>query len=145
VRHFEYEEWVKYVQDEVDENLRSIYEQHLASCEVCLNRYMEALENSQDMFPELSERFTDTVVNYVFEHTQPKQQARKNQSFFHYVIAAAMTLILMGTGVFGELAQLAGSIEQKKNEQQSSFTDELMNKTISLLDEFERIKEANKR
>lgn len=142
MRHFEYEEWVKYVQDEVDENLRSIYEQHLASCDVCLNRYMEALENSQDMFPELSEQFTDTVVNYVFEHTQPKQQARKNQSFFHYVIAAAMTLILMGTGVFGELAQLAGSIEQKAEEPSASFTDELMNKTLSFLEIFERNKEA---
>jgi anti-sigma factor RsiW len=142
VRHFEYEEWVKYVQGEVDEDVRYMYEQHLATCDLCLNRYIEALENNEDVFPELSKQFTDDVVNYVREHTKPKQQARKNQSFFHYVIAAAMTLVLMGTGVFGELAQLAGSIEQKAEEPSASFTDELMNKTLSFLEIFERNKEA---
>lgn len=142
MRHFEYEEWVKYVQGEVDEDVRYMYEQHLATCDLCLNRYIEALENNEDVFPELSKQFTDDVVNYVREHTKPKQQARKNQSFFHYVIAAAMTLVLMGTGVFGELAQLAGSIEQKAEEPSASFTDELMNKTLSLLEIFERNKEA---
>lgn len=142
MRHFEYEEWVKYVQGEVDEDVRHMYEQHLATCDLCLNRYIEALENNEDVFPELSKQFTDDVVNYVREHTKPKQQARKNQSFFHYVIAAAMTLVLMGTGVFGELAQLAGSIEQKAEEPSASFTDELMNKTLSFLEIFERNKEA---
>lgn len=142
MRHFEYEEWVKYVQGEVDEDVRYMYEQHLATCDLCLNRYIEALENNEDVFPELSKQFTDDVVNYVREHTKPKQQARKNQSFFHYVIAAAMTLVLMGTGVFGELAQLAGSIEQKAEEPSASFTDELMNKTLSFLEIFERNKEA---
>lgn len=143
--HIEYKQLVAYVTEEIDEAARQIYEQHLETCDLCLERYMQAIEASAETFPKLADDFTETVVNYVREHTKPKEHKKQSifqKSFFHYAVAAAMTLLLMVSGIFGQLTQVASSIEEKAEAQSTSFTEELMNKTLSFLEEIDRIKEA---
>lgn len=142
--HFGYEQWVAYVNNEVDETTREAYEHHLFTCEECLGVYMQAVESQADTLPELSDEFTDKVVEYVIPK-QNKQKSRSlfKKSFFHYVIAAAMTIILMSSGIFGQLAQVASNYEEKaETEQNQSLTEELVDKTLSFIQVIERNKEA---
>lgn len=146
--HFGYEQWVKYVADEVDESTRQAYEQHLYACNDCLELYMQAVESHAQELPKLMDGFTDNVLKKVKEHKKSRQEEQKSQSifkksFFHYVIAAAMTLILMSSGLFGQLTQVASSFEEKAgNEQNQSLTEGLIDKTLSIIQVIERNKEA---
>lgn len=142
--HLNYEKWVAYVNDEVDEADRQTYEEHVFTCDKCLDLYMQAVESQVDRLPELADDFTEQVVQHVF----PVQSERKaksifKRSFFHYVIAAAMTLILMSSGLFGQLTQVASNFEEQANQEQSqSFTEELIDKTLSFIQVIDRNKEA---
>lgn len=145
--HIKYEQWVAYVVDDVDEATRQAYEQHLSACDKCLDLYMQAIESNDDTLPKLADDFTDKVMESVKEHKKLKQNEQKTQpiyqkSFFHYVVAAAMTLILMSSGIFGQLTQVASNIEEKAEEPNTSFTDKLLDKTLSFIQVMERNKEA---
>jgi hypothetical protein len=50
-----------------------------------------------------------------------------------------MTLILMATGIFGELMKITTEFE--RGQQSASFTENILNKTTALLDEVEKIEE----
>ncbi|PMX96420.1 hypothetical protein C1Y18_36280, partial [Pseudomonas sp. MPR-R5A] len=68
------------------------------------------------------------------------------KSIFHYGVAAAMTLILMSTGVFQSLTQYAGGVEsQGFKEKDTSMTEGIVDKTFAWMDSLERSnKEDNK-
>lgn len=145
--HIKHEQWVAYVVDDVDEAMRRAYEQHLSVCDECLDLYMQAIESNADMLPKLADDITDKVMENVKKRTKSKQNEQKTQpiyqkSFFHYVIAAAMTLILMSSGIFGQLTQVASNIEQKAENPNPSLTEELLDKTLSFIQVMERNKEA---
>lgn len=142
--HLNYEKWVAYVNDEVDETDRQTYEEHVFTCDECLDLYMQAVESQVDRLPELADDFTEQVVQHVFPvRSERKTKSIFKRSFFHYVIAAAMTLILMSSGLFGQLTQVASNFEEQANHEQSqSFTEELIDKTLSFIQVIDRNKEA---
>ncbi|MGM0829387.1 MAG: hypothetical protein ACQEU4_14300 [Bacillota bacterium] len=142
--HIALEEWKNYVRDEMNDIKRSEYEEHLYSCDQCMSLYMEAIESVQDELPSIEgpSLYTDEVMERIPVEMNPVVKKVKKQWYeekvFHYVLATAMTLILMASGIFGELVKITTDFERN---QQPSFTENILNKTTALLDSVEKIEE----
>lgn len=167
MNHVSYEYWKKYVNNECTASEREEYEEHLYSCDQCLELYLQAVAEQEAQFPCFSndDHFTDQVMAQIASHNQTlienepifnieEKQTKKlltsskrkkakpfyQKTGFHYLVAAAMTLLLMTTGVFQDLIQYVDSV-QKPEVKRASLTDELMNKTFAWKD---AIEEKNK-
>jgi len=157
MKHYPYEQWLCYVKDELDEQTRAEVESHLYTCDLCLEQYLQALEDHESSLPTLSNEtnFTELVMAEVAKDSRtdgkqaeikPAASAKKpfyQQAAFHYLLAAAATLLLTFSGVFQSLATFASAVEtpQERNE---TVTDNLIDKTFAWMDSLEK-KEANKK
>lgn len=145
MNHIRYEEWLLYVQDTIDEEMRETYENHLYTCDHCLELYLQAVETVESELPQWREssNFTDSVMVQVIGSTTKKQEKayvkknRKQQTMLHYFLAAAMTLILMSTGVFTQLMNVASDFERDESKQADSFVLTFLNKQDSITDKLE--------
>jgi hypothetical protein len=162
MKHFTIDEWLQYVRNEINENLRDEFEEHLYTCDQCLDYYLQAVEENESSFPILSSEgsFTDLVMGEVTKtkqlkvaasnksKSQPKTNAKKpfyQQAVFHYLLAAVATLMLTFTGAFHSLAVFAGTVETPHfQEKRPSVTEGVINKTFTWMDSLEK-KEANKK
>lgn len=178
--HMSISQWRKYVMDELHETEREVYENHLYTCDQCLELYLQAVAEFEAELPTISnetalldaimaevgkEPFThihpigkerkreeqkDKVVSLESRQKTPSMQTSKQQPFyqstvFHYLLATAMTLLLMGSGVFSSMTDLTEAIEQPKQTEKPSFTEGLLNKTFTWMDEIdEKLKEEPK-
>ncbi|MCC3358817.1 anti-sigma factor family protein [Bacillus sp. REN16] len=136
MRHFSNEDWLLYIKDELEESKREELENHLFTCDQCLEIYMELVEAQAEELPCLeNEGFTDGVVTKL-----PKKKEKQGKSFlqspiFHYGVAAAVTLTLMSTGVFQSMTGIIGTVEASNfSEQKQSVSNSLMEKTLSFFD-----------
>jgi anti-sigma factor RsiW len=139
MKHISYEEWLDYVEDHISDPVRDQYEAHLYTCDHCMEIYLSAVEASESSFPDISDEsgFTEAVMAEV--QCKKKPDARKKQKFyqqaaFHYIVAAAMTILLMYTGVF---QQLVGFAEEFERSARPSITEEMMKKTSDFIDNVE--------
>jgi predicted anti-sigma-YlaC factor YlaD len=143
--HIVLEEWKNYARDEMDHNKRTEYEEHLYSCDQCMSLYMEAVEAVRDELPSIEgpSLYTEEVMERIPFERDPVMKPVKKQWYeekvFHYVLATAMTLILMASGIFGELSKITTEFE--KGRQSVSITDNILNKATVLLDSVEGIEE----
>ncbi|MFK4998457.1 anti-sigma factor family protein [Bacillus sp. N9] len=116
MKHKTFEKWLQYVQDDLDEQTRVEYENHLYSCDDCLELYLQAVEANEAQMPSLPAAmdFTDTIMKEIeFSNKRKNPEIRRKQTFIHYALAAAMTLLLMSTGVFSHLMNVASEFENK--------------------------------
>ncbi|TYR73680.1 hypothetical protein FZC79_17545 [Rossellomorea vietnamensis] len=142
MKHIPYEDWLKYVEDGLGEPVREQYEEHLYSCDHCMEIYLAALQFNETSLPALPDalRFTDQVMADVLAGKQKETPgAGKEEKFyqraaFHYIVAAAMTILLMTTGVF---QQMIGFAEEFQRNSGPSVTTELMNKTTDFINNVE--------
>lgn len=51
--HYSLEEWLEYVKNELGEKERVIYEDHLYTCDQCLEVYLEAMDKAEHSFPSM--------------------------------------------------------------------------------------------
>lgn len=143
--HIALGEWKDYARDEMDDNKRTEYEEHLYSCDQCMSLYMEAIETIQDELPSIEgpSLYTNEVMERIpFERNSVNMTVKKQwyeEKVFHYVLATAMTLILMASGIFGELLKITTEFE--RGQQSASFTENILNKTTALLDSVEKLEE----
>jgi anti-sigma factor RsiW len=156
MKHFRYEEWKRYANDELAEADREMYENHLYSCDECLEVYLEAVAETELPPMENGSSFTDLVMARISEKAkktaQPQtSEEKKRRPFyqsplFHYSLAAAMTILLMTTGVFQSITQYAGAVQDPDfQEKKTSVTEGLVDKTFAWMDTIEKKnKEANK-
>ncbi|WHY67471.1 hypothetical protein [Neobacillus sp. SuZ13] len=150
MKHYSFEEWLQYVNDEVNENTKEELENHLYSCDQCLDQYLIAVEASESSLPILSDSsdFTDLVMAEVSKQKPAVPDTKKpfyQQAVFHYLLAAAATLLLTFSGVFQSLAAYANSIDKPQiQEKKPSVTEGVINKTFAWMDSLEK-KEANKK
>ncbi|WP_045520351.1 anti-sigma factor family protein [Neobacillus niacini] len=160
MKHYSYDEWLSYVKDEVSDKTREELESHLYTCDQCLENYLQAISVHESSLPVLSNEssFTDLVMEeiskqkVVNENPVPKKQPVKakkpfyQQAAFHYLIAAAATLLLTFSGVFQSLATYASAVEAPKDmkEKKLSVTEGVIDKTFAWMDSLEK-KEANKK
>ncbi|MFF2447065.1 anti-sigma factor family protein [Neobacillus sp. NPDC058068] len=173
MKHYSYEEWLQYVKDEMSDQNREQLETHLYTCDQCLELYLQAMAENETSLPILSNQssFTDLVMAEVSnmvpdtvrnlntvsmvplvpdtQHVEQKASKKKSwyqQAGFHYLLAAAATLLLTFSGAFQSLATYAKSIETpiQVQEKKPSVTEGVINKTFAWMDSLEK-KEANKK
>jgi hypothetical protein len=165
MKHYTYDEWLQYVNDEINENSRQELEDHLYSCDQCLNHYLMVMEANESSLPILSDmsEFTDLVMAEVSKQkivvpdtkndikidakTKMKKKPFYQQAAFHYLLAAAATILLTFTGAFQSLATYANALESPQPQVQKkkhSVTEGVINKTFAWMDSLEK-KEAVKK
>lgn len=149
--HIPLVEWKKYVIDEINDDKRLLYEQHLYTCDQCMDLYMEAIKSIQDEIPIIEDpsTYTNKVMSQIpfGKATMPitRKEIKKRwyeEKLFHYMLATAMTFLLMAAGVFSGLTNVTTQFEKSRQSQnQSSFTENILNKTMALLDQVEQSKQ----
>lgn len=159
MKHYRYDEWLSYVKDEVSGKTREELEGHLYTCDKCLEHYLQAISEHESSLPILSNEtsFTDLVMAEVSKQKEViekpallKQSVKSKkpiyqQAAFHYLIAAAATLLLTFSGVFQSLATYASAVEAPNiKEKKLSVTEGVIDKTFAWMDSLEK-KEANKK
>ncbi|MGG3561933.1 hypothetical protein ABES03_10035 [Neobacillus rhizosphaerae] len=159
MKHYTYDEWLQYVRNEITGKTCEEFENHLYTCDQCLEVYLQAVTANESSLPILSNEtsFTDAVMaevskkqGMVTDTKLDKQKSNKKKPFykqaaFHYLLAAAATILLTFTGAFQSLATYANSLETKQvQEKRPSMTEGMMNKTFAWMDSLEK-KEANKK
>ncbi|RWR04535.1 hypothetical protein [Siminovitchia fortis] len=154
MNHIEYEKWMLYATDSLDEKTRMHFENHLYSCDHCLELYLQAVEEAESQMPVLSDPsgFTDSIMKGIgsTQEKQPpaKMKPKKNirkQTLVHYTAAAAMTLVLMSTGIFSQLTTTVSSFENAAYKQDHSVISGWLNKTDSITEKIEdNLREGNK-
>ncbi len=173
MKHYSYDEWQQYVKNEIDDRFREELENHLYTCDQCLDDYLQAVAANESSLPTLSNEssFTDRVMAMVpamvpdtvrtlntmsnvpsvpdtINETaiaQTKKRPFYQQAVFHYFLAAAATLLLMFSGVFQSLATYAYSLESPHIEKKKpSVTEGVIDKTFAWMDSLEK-KEAIKK
>ncbi|MCQ6277040.1 hypothetical protein JMM81_19370 [Bacillus sp. V3B] len=153
--HYSYEEWMKYVKNELGQEIQEMYENHLYSCDQCLDLYLQAVTEVESELPFITDdtQFTDVVMTQVSEvqlssvkSVKEKRSEKKRfyqSAVFHYTIAAAMTILLMTTGVFQSLTQYAENIQSPNfQKKETSMTAGFVDKTFAWMDLLE---EKNKK
>lgn len=115
MNHYTLDDWLKYVAgSEID---RTAMEAHLSECDACFALYLEALDRAGDALPSLPDAvsFAQVAVNAVRTYTASEQSTaaitvtkRINRGWLskpiiQYVIAASITLVLVGSGAFQQL------------------------------------------
>lgn len=150
MKHPVFEEWLKYVKNEISDDVRQAYDDHLYSCDECLQSYLQAISELENELPVLSnaDTFTDSIMA---EITTSKPNTKNKVPFyqktvFHYTIAAAITILFMTSGVFQSITNVVGSVQTPNIEEEPpSITEELLNKTFAWMDSFEmKNREAGK-
>jgi anti-sigma factor RsiW len=153
MKHFTQEQWDRYAKDELTHEELLTYETHLSSCDLCLELYMDSVERAAVLYPQLDDKsgFADTVMERVHSLPALVEQARTNRKLlrfsrhpvFHYTVAAAITLLLMSSGAFSSLTDRLGVLNihteaiesrQAQDEEHSSVSYKIMEKTIVMLD-----------
>lgn len=134
--HYSYEHWLKYVKDELGETERSLLEDHLYTCDQCLDIYIDAVDAEEDGLPSISNEtaFMDGIMQKIA--IEPSNEITKKQtkrafyhtSIFHYAIAACFTLILMSTGFFHSI------IKHTENIQKAEVTVDTINSKDGIVD-----------
>lgn len=158
MKHYSVQEWMKYVENELDKDAREVYENHLYSCDQCLDIYLQAVAEVEPELPVITNEvnFTDLVMAQISESHVPKIQDVKEKrktskrfyhtAIFHYSIASAMTILLMSTGVFQSITKYTENVQDPSfQENRSSLTEGIVDKTFAWMDSFEeKNKEAGK-
>ncbi|AST92353.1 anti-sigma factor family protein [Sutcliffiella cohnii] len=133
MNHYTQEEWLAYIQDELSEDRRTILEDHLYSCDQCLHVYLEQLNYVSDTLPMLSEEEQNVVP------IETKKMPFYQHSIFHYTVAAAITFLLLTSGMFHSMIGFASNIEESTvQNREEAVSKNVMNKALSFLELIER-------
>ncbi|MGP7819443.1 hypothetical protein [Niallia sp. 01092] len=154
--HYSFEQWLKYVKNELEEHERILLEDHLYTCDQCLDIYVTAVAEQETVLPTISDEtaFTDQIMMRISNEeaeTKLEVKTKKRRRFYHstifqYTLAAAVTLILMSTGVFQSIIQHTENIQKAEiPTKKEAVTVGFVDKTFSWMDELEgNIKEEKK-
>ncbi|MFJ7754207.1 hypothetical protein ACQKGI_17490 [Peribacillus muralis] len=137
--------WVTYLADEITEDLKIEYENHLYSCDECLSVYLEAMEMEADSLfisTDIAGSVMDSIMRQKSAPLEEAAQIRKEKSLRtiarHYLIAAGFTVLLMAGGVFQSLTEYVDSVESSSVKETKSLTDGIIDKTFNWMDSIEK-------
>lgn len=120
MRHIEEAVWLRLQQDQLSPEEEAAVFEHLADCPLCQTRYAEMLSPRMDELAELllPDAFTDQTMERIHSSAPsgpwpvpltpsvPSPFALRRQRLVAYAIAASLTLVLMGSGLFRLAAHL---------------------------------------
>jgi predicted anti-sigma-YlaC factor YlaD len=140
-------DWQAYIDNRLTREQVISYEEHLYSCEVCLQIYMNILDAvAEEGSREAGSAVTDLIMAAIAEKeriaAKPSKKGKPKKSIpwsrrplFQYAVAAIITLVLMSAGVFQGLSMRINHIESFTTQpKQESFSQKLMEKTVSMID-----------
>ena len=137
MRHYTKEQWVAYANsEEID---RSSMDDHLLECEQCLALYVDAVNVSAELMPELDNQDA-FVADIMVSLQQPKEIPNDRfrwlkHPMLHYVIAASVTLVLISSGAFQQLFDQASQwTRESEGVQSKPITQQWTDKASRLLD-----------
>lgn len=135
MRHFSNEEWMSYINDKLSETTCGELEDHLFSCDQCLEVYMKMIDIQVGELPVIdTSSFTDEIIAEL-----PQKKVRKKtlyqRTLFHYSVAAVITLTLMTTGFFQSVMGVVTTVEASSlSKSEQSVSNSLMEKTLALFE-----------
>jgi anti-sigma factor RsiW len=102
VKHYHGRAWLLYRQNRIGEEERRLMEEHLASCDLCLQRYLDAGTEQDALLAELllPPDFSDRVKEMIRSRRWQAYKKQRSRSLANYAVAAAITLVLMSSGIF---------------------------------------------
>lgn len=120
--HYSLEEWLKYVKNELGEKDREAYEDHLYTCDQCLEVYLEAMEEEEYALPAMprEDEFTNLVMaqisdNKVKEPPMLNVATSSQKTWFERCFSIALACLLL---IGGQVKMLEGTkIKEEKLEQ----------------------------
>jgi hypothetical protein len=141
--HYTTQQWQAYIQG--SELGRASMDTHLLECDDCTEIYLIALEELHDYLPQLSniKAFTEGVLdqigqlpnNNIITHQHMSNKKWYTNMFFHYTVAASLTLVLVSSGIFDQMLDRVSEISQDTEfSQNSNLSDKLTNKAGQWLD-----------
>lgn len=153
--HFTANQWLAYIKGELEEETMVEMEDHLYVCDQCLHIYTALIATDENVSPIADgTAFTDQVMEGISRIDKEKLgkpvpskrgKGYVNQTIVHYAIAAGLTVVLMFSGVFEKLSEGTGTVQGTDFQRSESLTENMLNKTFSLLDSIkEHAKEAEK-
>ncbi|MDQ1911781.1 zf-HC2 domain-containing protein [Paenibacillus sp. GD4] len=140
------EQWLDYAGGRMTEEQREHCDLHLAQCDECLMLYMDCLGAVSNEMPQLADpaELTERVLKQlppVLVPSEPHRSRLWSHPVFHYAVAAAITLLLVSTGIFqallgstGQHAVARASLYDNEYAAQQSFSSRLLDKTVLVLD-----------
>ncbi|MEX2104398.1 MAG: hypothetical protein WD907_03590 [Bacilli bacterium] len=139
-----------FINDKHSALLRQQFEDHIYSCDDCLTLYMRAIENEEAQLPVIENEalFIEETMKFIIQEkkevpiTIGKKKMWYENTIAYYSIAAGITLMLMTTGIFDQLINQISNMTTTKN--QSSISESLLNKTVSVIDALDPNKEGGK-
>lgn len=138
MNHFTKEEWLHYVKNQLEEEVRTSYENHLYECDQCFELYLQAIDEARGELPliEDGQKFTDEIMEKIDEDKLSKEKKIPfyQKTFFQYGIALAMTIFLMSSGVFQAIFQFVDEVQKPYEVESLTFTEGLMNKAFTFMD-----------
>lgn len=135
----------QYVKEQCTAEEQRLIEDHLYDCERCLETYMNILDEQANSMPAIldTSHFTDRVFEDIRSRNQTEEKRASANPLIHYFVAAGFTLLLMFSGVFNGLTNWIS--EDAMNPTKSgSFSDEMLNKTVEILDTMNHNKKEGK-
>lgn len=134
--------WKKYIRGELGPDQTEALDALLREDDALFQSYMQtlmAIEEQLPVPPESPDVFADRVLSAIREPsesmTKTSRPARKrwNQPAVHYVLAASITLLLLGGGVFDLLSAGAGAVAERQNTD-PSLSERLMERAAKWMD-----------
>jgi anti-sigma factor RsiW len=135
MRHFSNEEWMSYINDKLSETTCEELEDHLFSCDQCLEVYIKMIDRQAQELPVIDySSFTDEIIAEL-----PQKKVRKKtlyqRTLFHYAVAAVITLTLMTTGFFQSVMGVVTTVEASSiSKPEQSVSNGLMEKALALIE-----------
>lgn len=132
------EEWNSYITGQLSSLAKcEQYETHLYSCDRCLSVYMTCIEEQSASLPAIHDGagFTNKVMAVIGKEKRVKKRRPFYQrTLFQYGAAAAVTIILMSSGMFQGITSYASHVESVTvSEKKTSLSDHLMDRAGNVL------------
>lgn len=155
MKHFSYDEWLNYVKNDITENIREEFENHLYTCDQCLEHYLQAMAEHESSLPRLTNEsnFTDLVMTEVSKQSS-KQSIKKQKENTKSLLSAGVlplfsccscNTIIDVLGCFSiarYLCECSGGAANSTKK--PSITEGVIDKTFAWMDSLDK-KEANKK
>lgn len=155
--HFSKEEWLAFKNDEILEEEKILMEDHLYSCDTCMDVYLNLIDEEELDFAEMiiPTGFTESVMESIKNITPISKINKKKKMmeniFMYYVAAASVVLVLTAGGVFTRIAEFPIdkiNIDRLQTQENIgslySFTEKITNTTNSFINNFGNRQEGGK-
>lgn len=151
MRHFDKSEWMLFSSSLTDEHTKAEMEEHLKTCDTCLETYLSVLEGTglQSIHALIPPEFSDSVMKQIGSAIEAGEKRGRNtprlpDTFIYYAAAACITLLFTFSGVFQSLChgfpQAASRISRSPSGLEkvlaNGWTERLTNGTTIFFDEF---------